>query len=74
MDQFLDRLGHQVIATVVFAAVGLVLFGLCFVVLGKVVKFPIRKEIEEDQNVAVAILIGSAMIAFALIVSAAVRE
>jgi uncharacterized membrane protein YjfL (UPF0719 family) len=35
--------------------------------------FSVRKEIEEDQNIALAILMGSIFIALAIIVQAAIR-
>ena len=68
-----DRFGFQLAATVIYILVGLALFAFAFLFLAKVVKLPIRKEIEEDQNIALAILIGSAIIGIAMIVAAAVR-
>ena len=63
----------NVFATVIYSVLGLVLFSLAFFVLAKITKFPIRKEIEEDQNIALAIVIGSAILGFAWIVAAAVH-
>lgn len=68
-----DKLAGQLLATTAYSVLGLLLFTAAFVFLTKVIKFPIRKEIEEDQNVALAILIGSAMLGFAWIVAAAVH-
>ena len=68
-----NRFGFQILATIAYTVVGLALFGLAFVVLSKFGKFSIRKEIEEDQNVALAIVIGSAILGFAWIVAAAVH-
>ena len=56
----------------VFALAGLLLFALAFFVMGKATPFSIRKEIEEDQNVALAIVIGSVIIGIALIIVAAI--
>jgi putative membrane protein len=64
--------GHQVISTVVFSVVGLFLFGIFFATLPKVLPFSLKKEMEEDQNVALAIVIGSIVIAMAIIIAAAV--
>jgi putative membrane protein len=69
----LDQLGSLVVTTLVFALIGIVLFALAFFVIVKIAPFSTRKEIEEDQNTALAILIGSVIIGIALIVSAAVH-
>lgn len=67
MDQLLDAL----VTTLIFVFIGLVFFGLAYAVLSRV--FPIRKEIEEDQNVALGIVIGSIMLGIALIIAAAIN-
>ena len=42
----------------VYTIIGLLLFGLSFFIMGKVTSFSIRKEIEEDQNIALAIVMA----------------
>jgi len=64
--------GHQVISTIIFSVVGLVIFGVFFATLPRVLPFSLKKEMEEDQNVALAIVIGSIVIAFAIIIAASV--
>jgi uncharacterized membrane protein YjfL (UPF0719 family) len=61
-----------VTSTVVFSVLGMVLLGLFFAVLPRILPFSLKKEMEEDQNVALAIVIGSIVIAMALIIAAAV--
>ena len=56
----------------IFALAGLLLFALAFFIMGKATPFSIRKEIEEDQNIALAIVIGSVIIGIALIIVAAI--
>jgi putative membrane protein len=68
-----SRFGFQLAATIIYILIGLAMFAFAFLFLAKVVKIPIRKEIEQDQNIALAILIGSAIIGFAMIVASAVR-
>ncbi len=63
----------QLIPTVVYFVVGLVLFGFSVWVMEKVAPFSIRKEIEEDQNTALGVLMGSTIIALAILLSAAIR-
>jgi uncharacterized membrane protein YjfL (UPF0719 family) len=40
--------------------------------MGKVIPFSVRKEIEEDQNTALGIIMGSVVIGLAIIIAAAV--
>ncbi|WP_438040491.1 DUF350 domain-containing protein [Sorangium sp. So ce128] len=61
------------IGTLVFVAVGLLVFLLAFVLITKLTPFSIRKEIEEDQNTALAIVIGSVILGLAWIISAAIH-
>jgi uncharacterized membrane protein YjfL (UPF0719 family) len=63
----------NVLSSIVFAGVGLVFFALAFWIICKVCPFSVRKEIEDDQNTSLAILIGSVIIGIALIIAAAVR-
>jgi uncharacterized membrane protein YjfL (UPF0719 family) len=67
----IDQLLEVLVTTLIFVFIGLVFFGLAYAVLSRV--FPIRKEIEEDQNVALGIVIGSIMLGIALIIAAAIN-
>ena len=69
----MNQLGDLIVQTLAFTLVGLLLFALAFWIMGKVTPFSIRKEIEEDQNVALGIVIAAVIIGIALIVSAAVH-
>ena len=60
-------------AALCYSLVGLLLFGAAFLILQKIVPFSIRKEIEEDQNTALGIVIGAVFIASAIIVAAAIQ-
>jgi uncharacterized membrane protein YjfL (UPF0719 family) len=61
-----------VIESLLFVAVGLLVFGLAFWLITKLAPFSIRKEIEEDQNTALGIVVGSVIIGLALIIAAAI--
>jgi len=63
----------QIEMTIVYTALGMVFFALAFFIIVKIAPFSIRKEIEEDQNTSLAILIGSVILGIALIVSAAIH-
>jgi uncharacterized membrane protein YjfL (UPF0719 family) len=62
-----------IVTTLIFTITGLILFAVAFWIMGKVTPFSIRKEIEEDQNMALGIVIAAVIIGIALIVSAAIH-
>lgn len=68
----LDNLGEAAVSSAVFAGIGLVVFGIAFWLMNKLAPFPVKKEIEEDQNVALAIIMAGVIIGVSLIISAAV--
>jgi putative membrane protein len=57
----------------VYTLFGVVVFALAFLALTRLMPFSIRKEIEEDQNTSLGIIIGSVIIGLAMIISAAVH-
>ena len=69
MNQMLEL----IVTTLIFTGAGLILFALAFWIMAKVSPFSIRKEIEEDQNMALGIVIAAVIIGIALIVSAAIH-
>jgi putative membrane protein len=69
----MDQLLNLVVTTLVFSLVGIVLFALAFLIIVKIAPFSTRKEIEDDQNIALAILIGSVILGIAMIVASAVH-
>ncbi len=62
----------ELIGTVVYTFVGVGLMALCWWLITKLAPFPVVKEIEQDQNVALAILIGAVFIALAIIIAAVI--
>jgi putative membrane protein len=69
MNQMVDL----IVETLAFTLIGLVLFALAFWIIVKVSPFSIRKELEEDQNIALGIVIAAVIIGIAMIVSAAIH-
>lgn len=69
----LEGLLPIIATTVVFVVLGLLVFALAFLIIGKATPFSVRKEIEEDQNVALAIVIASVILGSALIIAAAIH-
>jgi len=62
----------QLVWTLVYVLLGLVIFGVAFWIVNKVTPFSVRKEIEEDQNTSLGIIIGSVIIGLAIIIAAAI--
>ena len=69
----MDNLMKHVIASLVFTGIGIAVFGLAFVLIRAITPFSIRKELEEDQNTSVGIVIGSVIIGLAIIIAAAIH-
>ena len=67
-----ERVPQLLAMSAVFAVGGVALFGLSFWVMAKLCPFSIRKEIEEDQNVALAIVIASVILGLSWIVSSSI--
>lgn len=63
---------NAAIECVVFSMIGLCVFLLAFFLIEKVTPFSIKKEIEEDQNTALGIVLGSMILGIAIIVAAAI--
>ena len=66
-----DALAEVLVTTLIFVSIGIVFFAVAYFILGRM--FPIHKEIEEDQNVALGVVIGSIMIGIAIIIAAAIQ-
>jgi putative membrane protein len=69
----LDQLGDVLVTTTAISLVGILVFCLAFFVMDKLSPFSLRKEIEEDHNMALAIIMAAVVIGIALIVSSAVH-
>jgi putative membrane protein len=68
----LADLDEAVISSAAFAAIGIVVFVLAFWLMTKIAPFSVRKEIEEDQNVALAVIMAGVLIGISLIIAAAI--
>lgn len=69
----LEELWTVLESTVIFVALGLIVFAIAFVIVVLVAPFSVKKEIEEDQNISLAIIIGAIIIGVAMIISAAIQ-
>ena len=69
----LEELWGVIETTVIFVAIGLIVFAVAFLIIVLVAPFSVKKEIEDDQNTSLAIIIGSVIIGVAMIISAAIH-
>lgn len=60
-------------AALAFAAIGIAVFIAAFVVIDKLTPYDLWKEIIEDNNVALAVLLGAMSIGLCIIIAAAVH-
>ncbi len=63
----------HVVSSLVYSVIGIIIFVLALVVIDKVTPYSIHKEIEEEKNVALGLVIGSVLIGLAIIISAAIQ-
>lgn len=64
----------EVVSTIFYSALGLLLFVGSWIIIEALTPFSLRKEIEEDQNLALAVLIGAIFIALAILISSVIRS
>jgi uncharacterized membrane protein YjfL (UPF0719 family) len=64
---------HTFLVTLAWTLFGMIIFGIAFAIIVKIIPFSMRKEIEEDQNIALAILVGSVMLGLAIIIAATIH-
>ena len=61
------------VAALVYASIGLVIFGVAFVVVDRLTPYHLWKEIVDEKNAALAIVVGAMAIGISIIISAAIR-
>jgi len=65
-------LEHSLISSLAYSVLGILVFAASFFLIAKALPFSLRKEIEEDQNTALAILIAAVILGLSIIIAAAV--
>jgi uncharacterized membrane protein YjfL (UPF0719 family) len=64
---------HALANALVYSVLGILIFAIAFVLIDKLTPSHLWKEIVEDKNVALAILIGALSIGMCIIIAAAVH-
>ena len=65
---------RPLVDSIVYSIVGTVVLGLSFYVIEKLLPFSMRKEIAEDQNVSLGIILGAFVIGLSIIIAAAISS
>ncbi|NNE98796.1 MAG: DUF350 domain-containing protein [Pyrinomonadaceae bacterium] len=68
-----DQLANVLVSALIFVVLGLIIFAIAFFILDKFLPYSVHKEIEEDHNTALGIIIGSMLIGIAIIIAAAIH-
>ena len=63
---------EHLVLTLVYTGFGIVTFTVALIAMARFAPFSLHKEIEEDQNVAVGIVMGAILLGLAHIIAAAV--
>ena len=63
----------NVVNAIVFAAIGIVVFAGAFLIIDKVTPYNLWKEIVQEHNTALAILLGTMSIGICIIIASAVH-
>ena len=73
MNDVYSSMVQNAVAAVLFAIIGVVLFIVAFMVFDKLTPGSLWKELIEDQNTAIGVLMGAVAIALAIIIAVAVH-
>src|ERR1700745_166898 len=72
-NEMAPTLVNSIVNAAVFAFLGIVVFTVVFVVMDKVTPYHLWKEIVQEHNTALAILVGAMSIGICIIIAAAVH-
>jgi uncharacterized membrane protein YjfL (UPF0719 family) len=65
-------LGGHLLAAIVFSLVGVIVFFGCLLLMEKLTPFSILKEIGDEHNMAVALIVGAIVLGISIIIAAAI--
>jgi uncharacterized membrane protein YjfL (UPF0719 family) len=70
---WISQHARPVADSILYSVLGTLILLAAFWVIEKVLPFSLRKELAEDQNVALGIILGAFILGIALIVSTAIK-
>jgi len=63
----------NIVSALAFALIGMVIFIVAFVVMDKLTPYHLWKEIVQEHNIALAILVGAMSLGISIIIAAAIH-
>lgn len=69
----LDNLAANLVAALVFAGLGIAVFLVTFVAVDRLTPYALWKEIIDEHNTALAVLIGALALGMSIIIAAAIH-
>ncbi len=69
-----EYLLHGIIDTAIYCLLGVVMMGLGVALVILIAPFSVKKEIEDDQNTSLAIIIGAIILGIAIIIAAVISS
>ncbi len=70
---WLSQHARPVVDSVLYSVLGTTILLAAFALIERVLPFSLRKEVAEDQNVALGIILGAFILGVSLIISSAIR-
>ena len=62
-----------IIESIIYSFIGIIIMAFSFLLFEKLTKFSTRKELVEDENIAIWVMFAGFFIAVAIIISAAIK-
>ena len=69
----LELLQTWIIESIIYSVIWIIIMVLAFLIFEKATKFSTKKELIEDENIAIGIMFGCFFIAVAIIIAAAIK-
>ena len=70
---WLSQHARPIVDSILYSILGTVVLLAAFAIIERILPFSLRKEVAEDQNVALGIILGAFILGVSLIISAAIR-
>ena len=65
---------YGILDTAIYSIVGLIIMGIGFLLITVFSPFSIKKEIEDDQNIALGVIIGAVIIGISIIIASVISS
>ena len=70
---WLSQHARPVVDSILYSVLGTIVLLAAFALIERMLPFSLRKEVAEDQNVALGIILGAYILGVSLIISSAIR-